>query len=178
MDTLKFELYWNEIPIGRENAIEYSDLMGMWGKNERAVRQILHNLSLYDNGDNYILVRSASGKGFYRTDNEKTIKAYKEECLNKGKSVFAPVKKINRVLKLNDTQYNFKNNLRVVRENKGLKQKDICQAMKKYDKAIDNAMLSKMENSVCLPTPFQLAKFAEIYGCTPDELLSTEFEGV
>ena len=79
MDKTKLELYWSEIPIGKENAIEYSDLCTMWGKDERTVRAILHELSLYDNGDNYVLIRSASGKGFYRTDNEAIIKAYRQK---------------------------------------------------------------------------------------------------
>lgn len=171
MNELKLELFWNEIPIGKQNAVTYEELVKKWGKSERQVRSILHELSLLDNGDNYILVRSASGKGFYRTDDAATIRAYKKECLNKGKSIFAPVKKINRVLQANDTQYEFENNLRVTRESKGLKQRDVCEILKTYDKAIDAAMLSKMENGVCLPTPYQLAKLAEIYGCNTADLI-------
>lgn len=171
MDKTKLELYWSEIPIGKENAIEYPDLCLLWNKKERDVRAILHELSLYDNGDDYILIRSASGKGFYRTDDAETIKAYRTECLNKGKSVFAPVKKINRVLQVNKSQFTLENNMRVIRESRGLKQSEVCKKLKAYDKAVDKSMLSRMENSVCLPTPFQLAVLSDIYGCTPSDLV-------
>lgn len=55
-----------------------------------------------------------------------------------------------------------------------MKQSEVCKRMREYDRAIDKSMLSKFENSVCLPTPFQLAKLAEIYGCTELELLDAE----
>lgn len=171
----KLEFYWNDIPIGKQDAVTYADLMRIWGTGERQVRKLLHDLSTYDNGDNYVLIRSASGKGFYRTDNEATIKAYRQECLNKGKSVFAPVKKINRILNENASQIEFENNLRVYREAKGLKQGDVCKQMKRIDRAFDKSMLSKMENNVCLPTPFQAAKLADIYGCSVSELVNAEF---
>jgi hypothetical protein len=146
----------------------------MWGCDTRKARAILHELSLYDNGDNYILIRSSKGKGFYKTDDEAEIKAYKRECLNKGRSVFAPVKKINRVLNANAEQYSFTNNLRVVRESKGLKQAQVCKLMKKHDRAFDKSLLSKMENGVCLPTYSQLTKLAEIYAVKPFELLKAD----
>ena len=172
MNNSRLLMYWDEIPIGKENAITYENLMDIWGKNDRKVRMILHELSLYDNGDDYILIRSANGKGFYRTDDIEIIKAYRKECLNKGRSMFAPVKKINRVLNVNTDQYEMENNLRVVRESIGMKQKEVCNILRKYDRAIDTAMLSKMENGVCLPTPYQLSKIAEIYCCNPDHLIN------
>ena len=172
MDNLN--LYWNDIPVGKENAIMYPTLRVMWGKDERTVRSILHDLSGYDNGDNYILIRSSKCKGFYKTDDEAEIKAYKRECLNKGKSIFAPVKKINRVLNADTEQYSLTNNLRVIRESKGLKQGQVCFVMKRHDRAFDKSLLSKMENGVCLPTYYQLAKLAEIYDVEPSELLKVD----
>lgn len=166
--------YWQDIPVGKENAITYYDLRILWGCTERKARAILHDLSLYDNGDNYILIRSSKGKGFYKTDNEAEIKAYKRECLNKGRSIFAPVKKINRVLKANTEQLSLTNNLRVIRESKGLKQGQVCHIMKTVDRAFDKSLLSKMENGVVLPTPTQLAKLAEIYGVEPLELVRVD----
>lgn len=166
--------YWGDIPVGRENAVTYHELCTMWDCGERAARAILHELSLYDNGDDYILIRSGGCKGFYKTDDEAEILAYKRECLNKGRSVFAPVKKINRVINANTTQYDFENNLRVVRERVGMKQSDVCKQMKKHDKAFDKSLLSKMENGVCLPTPYQVFKLAEIYGVQPSELICDE----
>lgn len=175
MDDLKFEFYWNMIPIGKENAIDYPTLAAEWNKTERAVRQILHELSRYDNGDNYVLIRSGSGKGFYKTDDEETITAYKTECLNKGKSVFAPVRKINRILNGNAEQFNLDNNLRVMRESRKLTQDYVCDYIKRFDVDFDKSMLSKFENGACLPTPYHLSKLAQLYGCTVGELIDVYF---
>mgnify|MGYP003295229709 CR=1 FL=1 len=173
-DNIKLDFYWNDIPVGKNNAITYTELMERWSMKERSVRAVLHDLSSYDNGDDYILVRSGSGKGFYKTDNPTEIEMYKNECLNKGRSVFAPIKKINRVMNTNAKQINFENNMRGVRESLNLTQREVCRTMQMYDTAIDSAMLSKMENGVCLPTPYQLSKFAEMYGCEPAELIKTD----
>ena len=163
--------YWHDIPTGKENAIAYPVLCSLWGCSERKARERLHELSHFDNGDNYILIRSSNGKGFYKTDNEEEIKAYKRECLNKGRSIFAPIKKINRVLNANTEQYSFDNNLRVVRESKGMKQNEVCKLMKRHGAKVDKSLLSKIENSVVLPTPLQITLLSQIYGVEPLELL-------
>lgn len=165
-------IFWNDIPVGKKNAVTYNELCARWGCDTRKARAILHELSLFDNGDNYILIRSSRCKGFYKTDDENEIRAYKRECLNKGRSVFAPVKKINRVLSENTMQYSLFNNLRAVRESKGIKQKDVCKFMKAYDRAFDKSLLSKMENGVCLPTYYQLSKLAQFYACSPSDLIN------
>lgn len=175
MDEQKLNFYWDDIPTNRFEAVTYNVLKMWWGTNEREVRRILHALSGYDNGDNYILIRSGKSKGFYKTDDESEIKAYKQECLNKGRSIFAPVKKINRILKSNKTQYTLINNLRVIREERQLKQSTVCEFMQAFDEQFNEPMLSKMENGVCLPTPYQLGKLSEIYGCQPTDLIETEF---
>lgn len=93
--------YWESIPIGKENAVTYDDLSEIWHLQERESRKILHKLSTYDNGDDYILIRSSrKGGGFYRTKNEEDIRAYRKECFNKGRSIFAPLRKIDRVLNI------------------------------------------------------------------------------
>lgn len=167
-------VFWNDIPVGKANAVTYDVLCALWQCNERQARAILHDLSLYDNGDNYILIRSGGCKGFYKTDDETEIQAYKRECLNKGRSVFAPVKKINRVLRAENEQYSFTNNLRVIRESKGLKQSQVCDVMKRYIASFDKSLLSKMENGICVPTYYQLTKLAEIYGVEPLDLLRAD----
>lgn len=91
--------YWDCIPIGKENAITYPELCEKWECSERAVRDILHKLSYYDNGDDYILIRSSQHKGFYKTDDIYEIKSYKKECTNRARRTFAPLKKIRRVIK-------------------------------------------------------------------------------
>lgn len=174
MDKLSLRIYWEDIPVGKENAVAYDELCYIWRCNERKARAILHELSLYDNGDDYILIRSSKGKGFYKTDDATEIQAYKRECLNKGRSVFAPVKKINRVLNANTEQGSFINNLRVIRESKGLKQSQVCDIMKHYAREFDKSLLSKMENGVCVPTYYQLTKLAEIYAVEPLDLLRAD----
>ena len=175
MNEYKLEAYWNDIPNGKNNAVTYSILKMWWNTNEREVRRILHELSSFDNGDNYVLIRSGKSKGFYKTDDQKEIELYKRECLNKGRSVFAPVKKINRILNANAAQYSLTNNLRTIREDRQLKQSTICEYMQAFDDAFDVPMLSKMENGVCLPTPYQLKMLSEIYGCNPADLVNADF---
>lgn len=174
MNKNHLELYWSELPTGKENAASYDDLRALWGRDRRGVRQILHDLSLYDNGDDYVLIRSGKTRGFYKTDDPTEIAAYRQECLNKGRSVFAPVKKCNRVLNVGGGQIEMFNNLRNVREGLGMKQKTVCKQMKQYDHAFDEPLLSKMENGACLPTFYQLSKLAEIYGVEPSELVRAD----
>lgn len=163
--------YWESIPIDEQNAVSYEKLCAKWGVNERKARQILHDLSSMDNGDDYILIRSSSAKGFFRTNDRDRIEKYKRECLNKGRSNLAPVKKINRVLNADEIQQSFFNNLRVIRENKGMKQKEVCQAIG----GIDVSLLSRMENGVVLPTPQVLCKLARLYGVRVRDLIMADF---
>lgn len=175
--TIKAEFYWNDLPFGKENAANYDTLCARWGADKRAVRAILHELSLYDSGDDYILIRSSkNGGGFYKTDDRDEMRAYRKECLNKGRSNFAPVKKINRILNSDAEalQGNIFNNLKAVRLAQGLKQTDVACKIYESDPHIDAAMLSKFENGVCIPTPYQLAKLAQIYGVQPRELIAIE----
>lgn len=166
--------YLSSIPIGKENAISYAELCFRWKANERKAREIMHELGLYDSGDELILIRSSSGKGFYRTDDREDIKAYKKECLNKGKSCFAPVKKINRILKddASADEIAIFNNLKSVRLSKGFKQREVINIIKDKTPDVDESMLSKFENGVCIPTPKQLLTLASVYKCSPSELLS------
>lgn len=167
MDDL--QAYWDTIPVGRNNAATYADLCCAWGVSERKARMILHKLSLFDSGDDFILIRSSSAKGFFRTDDRGEIEAYKRECLAKGRSNFAPIRKINRVLRANDSQLTIENNLRVMRESAGFTQGEVCEKLRVA--AFDKFLLSKMENNICLPTPYQLELLAGLYGCSATELI-------
>lgn len=100
----RYRALWRDIPVGRENAIDYPMLCLIWSSTERKVREILHYLSSIDNGDDYVLIRSGRTKGFYKTNDVYEIESYKHECLNKGRSIFAPLKKCNRLLKTNSEQ--------------------------------------------------------------------------
>lgn len=174
MNESRFEFYWNDIPTVKEEAVTYEELTMWWGESHRQVRKILQQLSAYDNGDDYVLIRSGKGKGFYKTHDKDEIEAYKKECLHKGRSVFAPIKKINRVLSANTEQFSMANNLRVIREQLGIKQMKVCNYMERFDKNFDIPLLSKMENGICMPTPFQLAQLARFYCCEPNDLINAD----
>ncbi len=175
--TENLEWYWNTIPIGKENAIAYSQLCELWEVKERRARFILHDLSAYDSGDNYVLVRSSRCRGFYRTDDVEEMKAFKAECLNRGRNCFAPIKKINRVLSdENDAQLSVFNNLKAIRIERNIKQKDVVRYMRKFDRSFDCSMLSRFENGVCLPTPYQLRRLADFYACEPFRLVALDLD--
>lgn len=174
MNGNRLELYWSDIPTVKADAVTYEELQMWWSVDKRDVRKILQHLSAFDNGDNYVLIRSSKNKGFYKTDNIEEIKAYKKECLNKGLSVLAPIKKINRIMTANTNQYSIENNLRVVREELKLKQLQVVDFMQQYDTGFDVPMLSKMENGVCMPTPYQLSKLSQLYNCEPTDLINAD----
>ena len=52
------------------------------------------------------------------------------------------------------------NNLKAVREEMGLSQKELALLVQDIDPRIDNGMISKFENGVCLPTPVIARAFA------------------
>ena len=169
------EQYWCDIPIGKDNAIGYDDLCRLWGVKPRVARQILHALSRFDNKDNFVLIRSGSCKGFYKTDEIDRIIKYKQECLNKGRSNFAPVKKINRILSANDTQYSFYNNLRVTRESVGMNPREVVRKLRNAGIwEVDEPILNKLENGVVLPNPQTLQALATIYGVSVRDILDAE----
>lgn len=175
MEDARLEQYWNDIPIGKENSVTRPELCVMWGMTDRTARSVLHELSRYDNGDDFILIRSSKNKGFYRTSDPEEIGAYRKECINKGRSHFAPLRKINRVTAaLDSSQYSMVNNLRLVRTGLGMKQTDVCEALAVFDSSFDASMLSKMESGKCVPTPFQLVLLSHLYGCSPGDLMDTE----
>ena len=165
---------WNDIPIGRENAVTYDDLCAKWGKNKRAVRRILQEISREDNGDGYVLIRTAHGHGFYRTDDEYEIASYRKEILNRGRNVLAALKKVNRVLKHSDGQMEIFNNIKCLRETLGMRQKDVCEAMWSKGIPIDCGLLSKFENGVCLPLPDHVSAMAEIFAVERDEVFMVQ----
>lgn len=174
MDECKLELFWSEIPEGKENAVTRQQLCAMWDMSDRQARKVLQQLSHYDNGDDYILIRSGMSKGFYKTTEPAEIAAYRKECLNKGRAHFAPLRKINRLAAVDAAQYSIENNLKVVRLSKGMTQPEVVGQLQAFDSGMDVSMLSRMESGRCLPTPFQLILLARIYGCEPLELVNAD----
>ena len=169
-----YNYYWDSIPVGKENAATYTQLECMWLVGKRQVRKIMEHLSCYDNGDNYILIRSSRGGGFYRTDDPDDIAAYKRECYGRAMRVLTPLKKINRVLRIetaSSLNYSFTNNIRLIRLERNLTQQQVCAYMQELGRSIDESTLSKIENGYVLPTPAHLSALAIILGCEPFELM-------
>lgn len=175
----RFEWYWRTIPVGKENAITYPRLEMLWGVGERRVREMLAELSRYDNGDNYILIRSSGSAGFYRTDDPDDIAAYKRECHSRATKTFAPLKKINRVLRGLDVaggiNYSLLNNIQCKRQERGLSQADVCRRLRDMGIMSDVSLLSKIENGYALPTPAQLSAMADVFACDPSELVGIDY---
>lgn len=169
--------FYNDIPVGKNNAISKYALAGKWGKSEREVRRIIAELRAQDNGDNYIIISSSRNSGFYKTDDPKEIAAYKAETMNRARHTFKPLTKINRVLAEYDNanQYVIEfNNLRAARLAAGFQAKDVVIKIKAHDPNFDKSLLSKIENNRCLPTALQLSIMAAMYGKTPAELAGVE----
>lgn len=100
----ELQRYWDSIPVGYLNRKTYAQLSDEWGVSRRYVRLILHRLSEADNGDGFVLVRSAHSKGFYKTDDRSEIERYGREVTARATSHFAPLKKVRRVLGENESQ--------------------------------------------------------------------------
>lgn len=96
--------YWELIPIGYENRKTYGELCEEWGANKRYVRYILHRLAEQDNGDRYVLIRSAYSNGFYKTDDWLEIERYRREVISRAANTLSMLKKINRVQGFNENQ--------------------------------------------------------------------------
>ena len=90
--------YYSEIPIGKENAVSRYRLAANWHVSERRVRKIIQELRAADFGDEYVIVSSSHGRGYYRTDNLEEIEKFKREVVNRAKHTFLPLKKVNRIL--------------------------------------------------------------------------------
>ncbi len=170
--TEKLEFYWSCLPIGKRNAISYSELADLWSCSYRKVRSILHELSSLDNGDDYVLIRSSKNKGFYLTDNTEEIEQYRRECMNRARHTFAPLKKITRVQKDSNGQKSlFDSPLKQLRIAKGLSQIEVCEFLKSKGENIDPPLLSKFENTVCSPTISQTMLLAVLYEANPTDLM-------
>ena len=89
--------YWNDIPIGAKNAVSYEELSAKWHRTHRGVRKILELLGTADTGDDYILIRSSHGRGFFRTKDRRLIHRYRKEIINRANNVLKPLNKIYRL---------------------------------------------------------------------------------
>lgn len=90
--------FWATLPTDSRRPATYTELMNAWNCDRRTVRKILAELSAWDNGDGFILIRSSHGEGFYKTNDRRRIEKYKKEVYNRAINTMKPLKKIRRVL--------------------------------------------------------------------------------
>lgn len=107
MEEHVLERYWHTIPVGRKNRVTYDQLCESWGLSRRMVRVILNQLATWDNGDDFVLVRSSSSRGFWRTNDRDEIRRYRREPLSRAKSYLRQLDKPNRILGENPLQGRF-----------------------------------------------------------------------
>ena len=99
MNNAELTRYWYDIPTDESPfIIGYDVLTKIWNCDKRRVRLILAELSEFDNGDGYILIRSSHYEGFFRTRNRTIIEEYRREVYNRAMNTLKPLKKIKRVL--------------------------------------------------------------------------------
>lgn len=159
--------YYNDIPIGRENAISKAELMRRWNMSERMVRRTIQELRAADYGDDYVIISSSSDKGYFKSDRLDEITAFKKEVTNRGRHTFLPLRKVNRILA---GSMPLVNNLQEIRKAKGITNTEAVDYVRRVDPNFDKSILSKIENGRCGPTNQQLALLAELYESTPEEL--------
>lgn len=161
------ENYYNDIPAGKDNAISRAELMRRWEMSERMVRKTIQELRAADFGDDYVIISSSSGKGYYKSDSVEEIEAFKKEVTNRGRHTFLPLRKVNRIL---SGKVSLVNNLQEIRKAKGITNKEAVEYVRRVDKNFNKVILSQIENGKCGPTNQQLAMLAELYESTPEEL--------
>lgn len=62
------------------------------------------------------------------------------------------------------------NNIKKLRLERGMSQKDVTTYLRCYDKRMDSSMLSRFENGLCLPTPLIMRCLCNLFGCLPADL--------
>lgn len=104
MEKAKLYKYWDDIPTDDAGnvPVDYSTLCYLWRCDRRTARAILAELSAFDNGDNYILIRSSHNAGFFKTTNREKIANYRNEVYARAMNTLKPLKKIKRILNRNE----------------------------------------------------------------------------
>ena len=171
--------FYDDIPIGKQHAISREELQKLWGLSERGVRAVIAELRQEDNGDEYVVVSSSGGKGYYRTKNINEIAEFKKETMNRARHTFAPLKKVNRILSEHeaDNQMNFTpvNNLKAARKEAGLTARTVVEIIQRDADPKFNAYdMSRIENNRCYPTSKQLLIMSRLYRKSPSELTGME----
>lgn len=62
------------------------------------------------------------------------------------------------------------NNIKKLRIERGLTQKEVTEYLRRYDERIDSSMLSRFENELCYPTPIIMRCLCNVLDCLPADL--------
>lgn len=62
------------------------------------------------------------------------------------------------------------NNIKKLRLERGMSQRDVTTYLRCYDKRMDSSMLSRFENGLCLPTPLIMRCLCNLFDCLPGDL--------
>lgn len=62
------------------------------------------------------------------------------------------------------------NNIKKLRLERGLSQRDVTTYLRCYDRRMDSSMLSRFENGLCLPTPLIMRCLCNLFDCLPNDL--------
>lgn len=170
---MNIELYWNSLPNSPGEAMSYEDLIILWKMDKRKVRRMLHDLSVWDDGSDEIIIRSSKG-GFYKTANKAIISAYRKEVLNRGRRVFACLAKVDRVLKRNEYQLNFHNNVKALRSERKMSQRDVCLACHRYGMSLTPSIIAQIECGIIQPSPVLVEVLACVFEVSPVEVAGLE----
>lgn len=162
---------YESIPIGKENAILRETLCQLWGKEPRSVRRIIEDLRNTDNGDDYVIVSTANKAGYFRSKDRSDIASFKAEVTRRGKHTFKPLRKVNRILGIHDSQSSLTNQLKMARHEAKISADEVVAELKKLDQRFDGSLLSKIENGLCLPTVEQLESISKLYNKPMDQLI-------
>lgn len=173
------EQMYEDVPIGKENAISRYELCKLWGDiSERTVRSFIASLREMDNGDDYVIVSLSHCRGYYRTSDPEEIKAYRKETMNRAKNTFIPLKKVNRILSAHENAGQLElppNNLKTARKAAGIQAQEAVEIIKKeIDPRFNTVTMSLIENNKALPTAGQLMVMSRLYGKSTGELTGME----
>ena len=173
---MKLSQYYDDILVGKENAVSRYRLAANWHVSERAARKIIQELRAADFGDDYVIVSSSHGCGYYKTNNLAEIAEFKKEVTRRGKNTFLPLKKVNRILNsAGQVELVGVNRLKEAREAAGLQAKEVVAIIQEKDPAFNKIIMSHIENNKCLPSAAQLQIMAELYNYPPADLVGMDF---
>ena len=177
--------YYNDIPIGKSNAITRDALAKLWGKSDRHTRQIIQDLRNQDNGDNYIIVSQANGYGYFRTDDPEIIADFIRDTQARAANTLLPLQKAKRIMRENGKPKQTEVGAVVCKlhdyRDGFITQTKLVKHVQKKFPGFDRVALSKAENGLIILPPDVLAEVARLLDTTPGNIypsMLTEYQTI